>query len=354
MKLLIITQKIDINDDLLGFMNNWVAEFAGYCEEITVISLGIGKYKLPPNVKIFSLGKEEYSRHSSTIRKLVSLYRFYKYIWRERKNYDKVFVHMNKEYVILGGWFWKMRGKKIALWYNHLKGNIFSRISGALADVIFYTSPFSFFAGNKKAVIMPAGIDTDIFRKIQEIKRTEKSILFLGRVSPVKNLETLVGAVKILDKQNIDFILNIIGEAGEKDREYFDKIKKIAAELEHAGRIKFSAKSPNYKTPEIYNRNEIFINLTDSGSLDKTTLEAMACESLVLASNRSFEKIFPAPWHGLMLFKEKDEKDLAEKIIKLFDLPEEEKESIRKQSRELVIENHSLKKLAEKMIYLLK
>lgn len=348
MKLLIITQKIDLDDDLLGFMHGWILELAKICESATVIALGVGRHEMPQNVKILSLGKEGGKS------KLKYVIRFYKYIWQERNYYDKVFVHMNKEYVVLGGLFWKIQGKNIALWYNHLRGNIFSKISGALADIIFYTSPFSFFAKNKKAKIMPAGIDTDVFRSIPEIKKTKNSLLFLGRISPVKNLETLLDAAKILNKQGVDFVLNIVGEAGEKDGEYFEKIKKSTLELERAGKIKFFGKVSNYKTTEIYNQNEIFINLTDSGSLDKTTLEAMACENLVLASNKSFEKIFPDEWRDLMLFKEKDEKDLAEKIIKLVNLSEEEKNSIRKKSRELVIDGHSLKKLTEKVIYLLK
>jgi len=39
MKLLIITQKVDINDDVLGFMHGWIAEFAKHCEKLTVICL---------------------------------------------------------------------------------------------------------------------------------------------------------------------------------------------------------------------------------------------------------------------------------------------------------------------------
>ena len=150
MRLLIITQKVDINDDLLGFMHGWIIEFARHCKQVIVICLEKGEYELPENVKVLSLGKEV-SRS-----KIQYLKRFYQYIWQERKNYDSVFVHMNKEYVILGGVFWKLWGKRIALWYNHLKGNIVSRLSSVLADVIFFTSPFSFFSKSKKAKIMPS------------------------------------------------------------------------------------------------------------------------------------------------------------------------------------------------------
>ena len=59
MKLLIITQKIDKNDDLLGIYHKWVKKIAAKCESVRVICLYKGEYDLPDNVKVFSLGKEK-------------------------------------------------------------------------------------------------------------------------------------------------------------------------------------------------------------------------------------------------------------------------------------------------------
>jgi len=108
MKLLIITQKVDINDDILGFFHGWIEKLAEKFEQIIVICLQKGKYNLPDNVKVLSLGKEQYLYHSHIIRRLVFLYNFYKDIFRERKNYDTILVHMNPIYVLLGGLFWKL------------------------------------------------------------------------------------------------------------------------------------------------------------------------------------------------------------------------------------------------------
>ena len=46
MKLLIITQKVDINDDNLGFFHDWIKEFARQVENVIVICLQKGEYKL--------------------------------------------------------------------------------------------------------------------------------------------------------------------------------------------------------------------------------------------------------------------------------------------------------------------
>lgn len=34
MRLLIITQKVDENDAILGFFHGWIAEFAKHCEQL--------------------------------------------------------------------------------------------------------------------------------------------------------------------------------------------------------------------------------------------------------------------------------------------------------------------------------
>ena len=59
MKLLIITQKVDINDPVLGFFHRWLEEFAKHYEFVTVICLEKGEHRLPENVKVLSLGKEK-------------------------------------------------------------------------------------------------------------------------------------------------------------------------------------------------------------------------------------------------------------------------------------------------------
>ncbi len=340
MKLLVITQKMDKEDDVLGFFHRWTEKFAEKVELLNVICLWQGKCDLPPNVKVLSLGKETGNS------RLKRVFRFYKYIWGLRNEYDGVFVHMNPIYVVLGGIFWKIRNKKIVLWHNHRRGNLITGLAVNLADEVFYTSPFSFVSKFKKAKIMPAGIDTDIFKKNENIPKIKNSILSLGRISPIKDLETLIKAALLLDKDGIDFVLNIVGEPGEKDGEYFKKIKDLSKDLENKGIIKFSGKVPNYKTPEIYERNEISVNLSPSGSFDKTILEAMACQIPVIVSNKSFSGILP----DCLIFNERNSEELAERIKNLMLAPERGLEEMVKKMREIAVKNHSLEILSGKII----
>lgn len=343
MKLLIITQKIDINDDLLGFMHRWVVEFAKRCDAITVIALGVGQYDLPANVRVISLGKESGASRPEYLAK------FYSSIWRERKNYDAVFVHMNQEYAILGGWLWRLLGKKITLWRNHQAGGFLVRIAVFFCDMVFCTSKFAFVARYKKNRIMPVGIDTDFYKPDPDLNRARRSILFLSRISPIKRLDLLIDALALLKKEGVDFTAKIVGDAPARDAAYLEENKKKAEEYGLESSVEFKKGVPSWQAPELYNQNEIFINLTNSGSLDKTTMEAMACEEPVLVSNRVFDDIFTPEQKSLLMFKEGDAGDLAWKIKKLLGLNEEAKKKIAGQLRESVVERHSLKVLSDKL-----
>ena len=338
MRLLIVTQKVDQNDPVLGFFHGWIEEFAKHCEQVTVIALGVGVYDFSKNVRVFSLGKEGGASH------LTYTKRFYEYIWSERKNYDVVFVHMNQEYVLLGGILWKLIGKKITMWRNHASGDFLTSIVAILSDKIFCTSEYSYTARYKKTSIMPVGINTNLFVRDNTVARKGNSILFLGRISPVKNVEVFIEALNILDKEGVDFTASIYGDSPEKDKEYYKKMSSLAATLEKKGKIIFHGSVSNSQTPLLYNQHELFVNATQSGSFDKTILEAMACGCIVVASNESLKNILPESF----LFDQGDAADLAAKLEFVMSLANEKKEDYEKKLRQYAVQ-HDITRLAEQL-----
>lgn len=282
MRLLIITQKVDKNDPVLGFFCRWIEEFAKNVEQLTVICLQKGEFNLPANVRVLSLGKENGES------RLKYLFNFYKYIWRERKNYDTVFVHMNQEYVLLGGLIWKSRRKKVWLWRNHARGNWLTRLAVLLSDRVFCTSPQSFTAKFSKTGIMPVGVDTDFFRPDSSVRKIPHSILFLGRIAPVKNVEMFIEALKQLNERGINFTATIAGGALPRDKDYERKIRNKVAKYKLTGKVKFTGPVTQEQARQLYREHEIYVNLTPSGSLDKTIFEAMACGAVPLVANQFF------------------------------------------------------------------
>ena len=130
MKLLITTQAVDSDDPILGFFHQWIEAFATQCETVTVICLREGNHHLPANVEVLSLGKEKGAS------RLTRVVRFYRLIIAHRREYEAVFVHMNPEYVVLGGPLWRFWRKRTVLWYTHKNVDLKLRVATFFANAV--------------------------------------------------------------------------------------------------------------------------------------------------------------------------------------------------------------------------
>jgi len=336
MRLLVVAQKVNIEDHVLGFFHWWLEEFAKHCQSIIVICLEKGEYDLPSNVKVLSLGKDDGQS------RLKYVLNFYKYIWQEKKNYDAVFVHMNQEYVLLAGWWWRLIGKKVFMWRNHHAGNWLTDLAAFFCHKVFCTSKFSYTAKYKKTVLMPVGIDTGLFKPNSKVKRTPKSILFLARMSPVKKPDVLVSALRILAKQNVEFTASFYGDPAPIDIPYY---KRLVEQVKLAGlynQVRFYQGIPNHQTPAIYSSHDIFINLSSSGMYDKTIFEAMASGCVVLVANKNLKGLID----DMFLVRDLCPDSLADKLEQLIDLNREVRDMLVEKLKILVDEKHSLERLA--------
>ncbi|MFA6171553.1 MAG: glycosyltransferase family 4 protein [Patescibacteria group bacterium] len=351
MKLLVITQKVDINDDLLGFFHKWLEELAARWEKLTVITLGQGETKLPANVRVLSLGKEKGAPRM--FRKSIYTWNFFKLIIRERKNYDAVFVHMNQEYVILGGLLWKLWNKKIGFWYVHKKVSFKLRLAEKLADYIFTASEEGFRLGSKKVLITGHGINTEQFSPAKAERKPEGAfkIIYVGRISPIKNQKLLVEALDILvNKKGItDSRIKFIGApVYPEDEAYLGQLKEAVRRDKLEGCVDFIGSVPYREISKYYAEADLAVNLCPTGGMDKAVLEAMAAGLPVIAYNKAFVSLF-GQYAGLMVLENDDKIELAKKITALKILPLGEKIVLSERLISIVKERYSLGNLIEKI-----
>lgn len=310
MKLLIVTQAVDLDHSNLSFFHRWIEVFAESVESITIICLQKGRIALPKNATVFSLGKEQQAN------RLTRLFRFYWYSWRERKNYDSVFVHMNPEYVILGGLLWRMLGKKVILWYTHKAVNLRLKIAHALAHAICTASKESFRLGSHKVTVVGHGIDTHMFtpRLSEGIFGGTLRLLTVGRVAPVKDLKTIIRVATGLHERGYQIRLDIVGaSAVASDHEYQKEVRELITRCHADDYIQFVGAVPNQDLPQVYQNNDIFLHASQTGSVDKAVLEALASGLIVFTSSGAYEG-FSGP---ILHFREGDHADVVEKIIRL-------------------------------------
>lgn len=343
MTLLIFTQKVDIEDPILGFFHRWIEEFSKHFENIIVICLYKGKYDLPENVEVYSLGKEEGKS------KFTYIYRFYKYIFTLK--YDSVFVHMNQIYVILGGLFWRLMGKKIGLWYMHKNVGLTLYVAEKFVSNIFTATKESFRLKSTKINVVGHGIDVKRFkRNIQKEKSNVLKIVTIGRISPSKDYETLIKAVELLVKEGINLKVKIVGGAGTDSQEsYFSELKTIVNEKKLSNFIEFTGPVRHDSINLYLNESDIFINTSHTGSLDKAILEAMASGLIVQTCNEAAKESL-GEYSKILMFPKRDHKKLSQGIKSIIDLDLEERKKISTYLRNSVEKNHNLENLVVKII----
>lgn len=286
MKLLVVTQIVDTNDSNLGFFHAWLEKLAGRVEHLTVICLKKGEYQLPSNVTVVSLGKESGSSRWSRI---INFYHLTCITYR--KEYDHVFVHMNPEYVILGGPLWRLMGKKVLLWYTHKAVNWRLRLAAVFANKIFTASKESCRLNSPKVEVVGHGIATDSFLSRGDVEAGDPiRFLSVARLSPVKDLETVILAIAELKKNPTrPLLLDIVGDAITKqDKEYEKTLHELVAKTGLGDVIHFLGGKTHQEMRAIYPDHDVLLHTSKTGSIDKVVLEALAAGLAVFTTSDAY------------------------------------------------------------------
>lgn len=173
---------------------------------------------------------------------------------------------------------------------------------------------------------VPNMIPNDFFK----IKKTDKKnkifeILFLGRIAPVKNLETIFYAIKELSVH-----LTIIGTA---EKEYKKKLDGIIKK-EKIKNITFKAPIYNLKDKiNAFDSCDLFILPSIREAFPQSLIEAMARGKIVVSSNTNGAKEIIQNKINGFLFKIKNYKELKQIINEIrTKLNKKEKEKIKKEA----------------------
>ncbi len=344
MKLLMITRKVDRQDHLAGFTYNWVKKIGESLNKsggkLTVICLQKGDTKGLENTKIYSLNKNPGKN------KLSSFFKFQKLAWQLVPRSDGVFCHMNPEYTIAVAPAAKFFRKKIVSWYVHQSVTLRLRILEKLANKILTTNRESFNLQSKKVQVVGHGIDTATFKPGTPESNPQLSLLSIGRISPSKDIESMIKAVDILKDRGQLVTLKIIGGPGLPGQQtYFDSLKKMIKAMNLEAQVEMTGAIAHQNIVPYLQSADIFVNLSKTG-LDKAVLEAMACECLVITSSAAIKSTLP----GNLIIK-KDRPDLlAIKIDELNKMSLAGKAKLKTELREIVVKNHNLDNLVGKII----
>lgn len=337
MKLLIIVQRVDINDDNLSFLHRILERFAEKLEKIFVICLAEGEHHLPGNVKVFSLGKE---KGYLKIRQLIILQ---KILLEYLPEADGIYCHMGPIFAIASFPLAKFFNKKLVLWYAHGALPWKLKLAGKLVDTVVTSSLAGCRLHSKKIKVIGQAIDVEFFQPKEKINDGNFNILYAARLVPIKGHPTLIKAIDILvNQRNIKNLkVKILGRPFLRSQErYLADLKLLVQKYNLGQYIDFAGGVSYLKMPEYFQWADLFVNPSSTGSLDKAVLEAMASGCFVLNSNEAYKEILDDKY----MFEKDNADDLAQKTLNLMGGAEDPN------LREIVVKNHNLDNFINKII----
>lgn len=159
----------------------------------------------------------------------------------------------------------------------------------------------------EKIIYIPNGVPEEFFKNRVQEKSDKKKILFFGRVSPIKDLETLIRAMSLL--KNNDIKLDIIGTYEEG---YKKELINLIAKMNLGNKINFLPPVyGNLNKINLFDKYSIFILPSRREALPTALIEAMARGKIVISSLTDGGKELIEDGKNGFLFEIGDGKELA-------------------------------------------
>ncbi len=327
MKLLIVTQRVDRKDSVLGFFHAWIAAFARHADHVTVIAQAVGEHSLPQNVTVLSLGKEA---GKPTFEQVV---RFESLLWKHRAGYDAVLVHMTPVWMVIGGPMWMLLGKARYLWYESRGTRWPLRVALTMVRKVFSASSYGMPLRTGKSIVTGHGIDTDLFAP-DESQRVSGRLLSVGRITEAKFPGRVIRLLSALpDTCHLQWVG---GPVTAQDRVLEQALQRDIDVLRLRQRVSFRT-VPHDRLAQLMQEADVFVHASLTG-LDKAVLEAMACGCITVSVSPALADILP---ESLRCTPE----TLGQTVAAALALPAAEKQAIRASLREAVIRHHGLDRL---------
>jgi D-inositol-3-phosphate glycosyltransferase len=148
-----------------------------------------------------------------------------------------------------------------------------------------------------KVEIIEPGVDISHFypipadeaREFVNVRDDRRIILFVGRIEPLKGLDSLLNAIALLDRRGQDDLhLMVIGGEPDADPEEItvemNRLQEMTRELRLVDQVTFLGKRDQDVLQYFYSAAEIVVMPSHYESFGLVALEAMACGTPVVAS----------------------------------------------------------------------
>ena len=184
-----------------------------------------------------------------------------------------------------------------------------------------------------KFQVIPNYVNTSVFQPDTNLERIPRSLCYIGRLNPEKNVLNIIEAVKDLGVR-----LTMIGQ-GPLRSQVLSMKEKYSLDMEVMDFL------PNKELPAYINRSEIYIQPSQYEGHPKTILEAMACAAPVIGANTVGTRELISHGENGWLCEPTVEGIRTAVLCLLKD--EALRKKLGKNARQTILENYALEKVVE-------
>ena len=340
MRILLFNLATDLDDPFLAFTVHWIRALAKYVDHIDVITMRMGRAEAPDNVCVYSVGKE---KGYSEPRRFFEFYRILLRLLAQHR-YDVCFAHMMPLFAVMAGPILWVKKIPIVLWYAHKSVTLILRLATAFAKRVVTASAESFRIASPKVRVIGHGVDTERFVPVHKLTAKHPfSILSVSRISKVKRIDLLIEAVVYMRQTHPDLsvCVNIVGgPLTEQDLLYDAQLRKLVQQHDLQNDVHFEGSQAFESIISFYQAADCFVNMSETGSVDKAVLEAMSCGVPVIA-NEVYAGIVDAQLSQQLIIAREPE-TLGERLVWLMSLSGQERRRLGEELRAIVIRDHAL------------
>ncbi len=345
MRVLMITQKIDLADPILAFTIGWIEALAARVDHLHVLCLECQPNALPANVTVHSMGKEQGNSRPQELRA------FYASLRDALPQIDVIFCHMIPRYAVLAVPLAFLYRKPLILWYVHRQISLELRLAMSVCRFVATAVPDSFPLPTRKLRALGHGIDAGFFAPNPSCPRDDPPlILQIARLMPIKHQETLLRALAAGIDAKAAFVGNV---PPGKSTAYRDELHALVDELKLGKQVTFTGGLKPPAVRDLYYRASIAVNLSPPGLFDKAALESMLCGVPTIVSNPAFDPVLGNHAPLLRIAAPDDVQGLAERLRTLLAVDESARRAIGRDLRERVKSAHGLDGLMDRLVALM-
>ena len=202
------------------------------------------------------------------------------------------------------------KGKVVRTIYNSLEKYALNKAKAIIAvdDITksYYLKMYPQYAN--KLVVIPTGVNTKLFKPLEkegvrdkfQFSKSDKIIVYVGRIEPPKKIREIIEAFKILSDDDPFYKLVVVG-----DGVLLTEMKELSTNLKVDHKISFLGVRKRSELPELFNLANISVLYSINEGSPLSIKESLACGIPVVANCvGDVTKVIKNGYNGYLVEKE--------------------------------------------------